>query len=189
MSKAAAAAQFLPGGETGNKAKSVVYIIVAILVVVIVIVVIKKGTKVFDTIFGSINSIFEAVGLADSAEEKKADADAAAADAIASATVSPFNPSFFKNAPGGTPLMTSAKAAALSDQIYDSVGVLYDDPESGLSAFKQCNNWAQVSFLCDMFQRRHSKDAYGWLRIKYDTTAQKDILAKIVNYCVNLPKY
>lgn len=189
MSKAAAAAQFLPGGETGNKAKSVVYIIVAILVVVVIIIVIKKGSKVFDTVFGGITKVFQAIGLADSEEELKADADAAAADTKATATVSPFNPAFYKNAPTGTPLMSSAKAVSLSKQIYDSVGSFYDDPESGLAAFKQCANWAQVSFLCDMFQQKYSKDAYGWLKIKYDTTSQKDILSKIVNYCVNLPKY
>jgi hypothetical protein len=40
-----------------------------------------------------------------------------------------------------------------------------------------------------MFNQQYGKDLYSWLKIKYDTTSQKDVLAKLVNYALSLPQY
>lgn len=184
----AAIGNFLPSGKVGNQAKSAVYIILAILVVVIIIVAIKKGMSIFDSITGGANSFLEKIGVKDSEADTKA--KQAADDMLnkASAMNSPFNPNYYKTVPGGTPLIISATLKNLADQIYDSVGVIYDDPESGLGAIKQAKNWAQVSQIADMFQQQYKKDLYSWLNIKYDTTAQKQVLVKIGEYAFNLPK-
>jgi hypothetical protein len=176
---------FLPSGETGNKAKSVVLILVVVTIVILLII---FGTKIFKNIFGSMDALLEAIGLKDSPEKAAAKAAAADANNKANQTDSPFNPNFYRSVPQGTKLLTSAFASKLADQVYDSVGVIYDDPENGLSAIKQCSNWAQVSQLSDMFFQRHGKDLIGWLNIKYDTTDQKNILSEMVNYAFNLPK-
>jgi hypothetical protein len=186
---AAAAANLIPSGETGNNVKSAVLITALLVVVIIIFVVFKKGMSIFDGITGSIGSILEGIGIKDSAEDKKANEDAAAADTIASKNESPFNPTFYKTAPAGTPLKTQATLESLCDQVYDSVGSIWDDPEAAFGAFKQCSNWCMVSQIADKFNKLYGKDVYSWLRIKFDTTTQKDILAKIVNHCVKLPKY
>lgn len=177
-----------PQGDIGNKAKSFVLIALAIIVIVIIIIAIKKGTGVFATITDSIDGILIKMHLKESPETAKANADVAAVDTKASSVASPFNPVLYKSAPGGTSLMTSANANAMAHQIYDSVGIFYDDPESGFGAIKQAKNWYQVSQISDAFNKLFGKDVYGWLKIKYDTTTQKDVLAKLVNYAFNLPK-
>lgn len=179
----------IPSGDLGNKTKSVVLISVMVLVIVIVIIVIKKSGNIFDTITGGINSMLEGVGILDSAEDKKADADVAAVDTKAGSIDSPFNPNFHRSAPSGTTKLSDSVAEKLADQVYDSVGIIYDDPESGFGAIKQAKSWVQVSQIADALNSEYGKDLYSWLKIKYDTTAQKDILAKLVNYAFNLPKY
>lgn len=173
----------------GMQVKNFIWIAVAVLVIIIVIIAIKKGSHLFDGITGAFDNVLETLHLKDSAEATAANEAVANADPFATSTASPFNPTFYKTAPGGSPLIGSASLVKLAAQIYDSVGVFYDDPESGFGAFKQCRTWAQVSQLCDMFNVKYGKDAYSWLKLKYDTTSQKDVLAKIVNYCKALPKY
>lgn len=185
---AAAAAAFMPSGDVGNKAKSFVLIAVILIVIVIIIVAIKQGSKIFGMITGGIDSFLEKIGLKDDAEDKKATADVAAIDGKASSQDSPFNPTFYKHATPGTALFTQARANELANQVYDSVGAFYDDPEAGFAAIRQAKNWSQVSMISDNFSKLFKKDLYGWLKIKYDTTAQKDILAKLVNYAFNLQK-
>ncbi len=184
-----AAGNFMPTGNTGNNAKTFVLIAIVITVLVIVILVIKKGMNIFDGLFDGLGGLAEKLGIKDSAEDIKADADLAAVDAKVNAVNSPFNPTFYKNAPAGTPLFIQSKLAALAEQIYNSVGVVYDDPEAALGAFKACSNWAKVSQLSEKFNNMYSKDVWSWLKLKYDRTKQKDILAKVANYAFSLPKY
>jgi hypothetical protein len=184
-----AAGNFMPTGNTGNNAKTFVLIAIVVVVLIIVVVIFKKGMSIFDSFFDGIGSMLEAIGLKDDAEDIKADEAVKAVDEKVNAVVSPFNPTFYKNAPAGTPLFTQAKLAALADQIYNSVGVVYDDPEAALGAFKACSNWAKVSQLSEKFNNMYSKDVWSWLKLKYDRTSQKDILAKIANYAFALPKY
>lgn len=182
---AQAAQASLPSGQAGNWVKVGIWVLVAI----IIIIVIKQGSDIFGGFSHAFHSILQALHLEDSPEAEKANADANAADPLANQVSSPFNPTFYKTAPAGTPLKTQATLSKMADQIYDSVGVIYDDPESGFAAFKQCTNWCMVSQLADKFNQTYGKDVYSWLKIKYDRTSQKDVLAKIVNYSFALPKY
>jgi len=186
---AQAASATLPTGDLGNKVKAGLWIAIGLAVVIIIIIAVRNGSKIFGDISGSIDSVLETLHLKKSVEEQAADAAAAAADPVANSVSSPFNPTFFKTAPAGTKLLTSGTLVNLASQIYHSVGYFIDNPESGYGAFKQCSNWCQVSQLADMFNQQYGKDVYAWLKIKYDTTSQKDVLAKIVQYCVSLPKY
>lgn len=186
---AQAAGMFAPTGKSGENAKAIGYLLIVGVVVVIIIIAIKQGSKIFGDISGGIDKFLVVLGLKDSAAKQKANEDLAKADQIANQVTSPFNPTFYKSAPAGTPLFTSSDAAALAEQIYDSVGILYDDPESGYGAFKQASSWAKVSQISDVFNRLFGKDVYSWMKIKYDTTTQKDVLSKIVNYAAALPKY
>jgi predicted ATPase len=186
---AAAAAQLLPTGDTGNKAKSIVLLAIAAVVIVIIIIAIKNGAGIFADIKGGIDKFLSTIGLKDSAEKEKANSDVAGIDPVATSVNSPFNPTFYKSAPAGTKLKTQGFLSDLATEIFNSVGYVYDDPEAGFAAIKQLESWAQVSQLSDKFNQLYKKDVYSWLKIKYDTTTQKDVLAKIVNYAVSLPKY
>lgn len=186
---AAAAAQLLPSGDTGNKVKSIVLLSVLVLVVIIIIIAIKQGTGIFADIKGGIDKFLTTVGLKDSAEKEKANSDVAAVDPVATSVNSPFNPTFYSSSPVGTKLKTQAFLSDLATEVYNSVGFIYDNPEMGFAAIKQLESWAQVSQLSDKFNQLYNKDLYSWLKIKYDTTTQKDVLAKMVNYAVSLPKY
>jgi hypothetical protein len=192
MSAAAAGAVYsaaMPSGALGDKVKTGLIILVVVVVIVVIYMVIKSGSNFMQGIADFWNGIGEGLGIKDSAEDKKADADLSGIDSAANSSASPFNPTFYKSAPAGTRLKTQAVLSDLADQIYDSVGVVYDDPEAALGAFKQCSNWCMVSQLSDKFNQLYGKDAYSWMRIKFDTTKQKDILAKLANYCFSLPKY
>lgn len=185
----AAASAAMPTGDLGNKVKAGVMIAGAILAVIVVIMVIKFGSNWFGGISDGFNKLLETLGIRDSAEEKKADADVAAVDPVANSVDSPFNPNFQKTRPAGCKMLTDATTTALAAQIYDSVGRLYDDPEAAFGAFKRCANWVMVSQIAAKFNAKYSKDVYSWMKIKYDTTSQKEVLVKIVNYCRSLPKY
>jgi hypothetical protein len=189
LAGAQAAQAFAPSGETGDKAKALVYVLVVVAILVIAFIIVGKFTSLFDNITGGFGTFLETIGLKESAEDKARKEAADKAEQDADLVDSPFNPAFYKTAPNGTPLITQAKADELAKQIWDSVGVWYDDPEAGFAAVKQCKNWASVSWLSDRFNSRYGRDLYNWLKIKYDTDAQVEVLTKIVKYARALPKY
>jgi hypothetical protein len=185
----AAANAAMPSGALGDKVKTGLIILVVLIILFVIFIAVKTGANWVKGISDTFSGFFEAIGLKADEDDKKANADVKAVDEKANSTTSPFNPTFYKTAPAGTALMTTTKRTQLAHQIYDSVGIMYDDPESGLGAIKQCTNWCMVSLVADKFNELFGKDLYDWLRIKYDTTKQKDTLAKMVNYSFSLPKY
>jgi ABC-type sugar transport system permease subunit len=189
LAGAQAAQALAPSGPQGDKAKAIVYVLLAVAVIIVIFIVVGKFTNLFDNITGGFGTLLEKIGLKDSAEDKARKEAAAKAEADADTVDSPFNPAFYKTAPAGTTLLTQAKADTLAKQIWDSVGTLYDDPEAGFAAIKQCKNWASVSWLSDRFAAKYGRDLYNWLKIKYDTDAQVVVLTKIVNYARALPKF
>lgn len=182
MSKAALAAGFLPSGPAGDKAKAISLIIIVLLVVVVAWMLIKR-------VFGGLDGILEALGLKESDADKKRRLALEAQTNNANNPESAFSPTLYKKAPAGSKLVTAAKADQLAKQIWDSVGRVWDDPESGLSAIKQLPSKAAVSFVADKFASKYQRDMIGWLQIKYDTDQQKDILLQIYDYVNQLPKY
>lgn len=83
-----------------------------------------------------------------------------------------FLPGYFRN---------NAKA------LYNSVGIFWDDPEKGLSVFKNFRSKAAVAYFAQDFKNLTGNDLFTWLGTKYDTSRQKEILAQIYNYCDGLP--
>lgn len=189
LTGAQVAQAYAPSGSSGDTAKSVVYVLVAVAVIVVVFIVLAKVGNIFDNITGGFGDLLEDLGLKDSAEDKARKEAAKQAEQAADQVDSPFNPAFYKTAPAGTALLTQAKADALAKQIWDSVGLTYDDPEAGFAAIKQCANWASVSWLADRFNAKYGRDLYNWLKLKYDTQAQVVVLTKIVDYARALKKY
>lgn len=185
---AAAASSFAPTGTSGEKAKAIAFILIVVLIIIVVIIAIKKGMSIFDTVSDVSTGLLEKLGLKKSAEEEAIDNEAAVTSVKANATDSPFNPTYYKSVPAGTAIFTSANAKTLADQVWNSVGIFSDDAEAGYAVIKQCTNWAKVSQICDTFQSSHGRDMYEWLKLKYDTTSQKDVLNKLVNYAFALPK-
>ena len=189
LAGAQVAQAYAPSGQYGDKAKALVYVMVAVAAIVVLFIIVSKFTNIFDGITGGFGELLEKLGLKDSAEDKARKEAAKKAEGEADLVDSPFNPAFYKTAPAGTALLTSAKADELAKQIWDSVGTWYDDPEAGFAAIKQCKNWASVSWLSDRFNSKYGRDLYNWMKIKYDTDAQVVVLTKIVNYARALPKF
>lgn len=174
----------LAAGAAASKNK---YVGISTLLVVIAVIVL--AFIILNKVFGGINGILESFGLKDSEEDIKLNEDLKNKFSNSSNPSNPFSPSFYKSAPSGSLLFNVAKADSLAEQLYDSVGILYDDPESGLAAIKQCRAASQVSFLADRFNILYKKDLISWLSIKYDTSNQKKVLNEIYDYVSRLPKY
>lgn len=178
----AAASLFAPSGKAGENAKAISMILIVVAIIVLGYVIVNK-------MFGGWNSFFEAIGLKESAEDKARREKLEQQLSGTNNPGSPWSPEFYKSAPAGTKLVTAAKAEQVAEQIWDSVGRLWDDPEAGLSAIKQLPSQAAVSFIADKFNAKYQRDLLEWLNIKYDTDSQKDILIRIINYVEELPKY
>lgn len=179
----------LPEGAS----KNFIWILIALTVVGLVIFIILKVfgnfQAFFDSIGKGITSTLEALHLKD--DQETVDNKKAVNDAISgSASVqNAFAPQMWKGAPSGAHLLTAEVGDTLAKQIWGSVGAMWDDPESGLAAIKQCGYQSQVSWLADRFNGLYQRDLLDWLKQKYDTRTQVDVLAQIVKYVSNLPKY
>jgi hypothetical protein len=179
---AAAVGAVVPSGKTGEYAKAFIYVAIGLLVIFLAYTIVKK-------VFGGIDGVLEALGLKESEEDKALKAQLGGATADTNRPESPWSPAFYKTAPAGARIVTSAAADKLAKQIWDSVGSFYDDPESGLAAIKQLPSQAALSFLSDRFQSKYSRDLYNWLLLKYDTNDQKKVLIQIDAYVKSLPKF
>lgn len=166
---------------TSTKATDFVVIIVVLVVVVFSIIIFKR-------IFGGIDGVLEGVGLKDTKDEKKdkAEVENKVDNAAAQGVNSPWSPKFYKTVHNGK-LFTVASADGLAKTIYDSVGHIYDEPNKGAGAIKQCYTKTQVSFLADRFQQKYGNDLLSWLQYHYDTGEQKKVLNNILTYVNNLP--
>ncbi len=176
------AASAVSGGKDMDKYKGISMLIIVVAVIALAFIVVNK-------VFGGINGILEGLGLKDSEEEIRLNSDLENFLRDTSNPTNPFSPAFYKNAPADSKLFKSAFADQLARQIYDSVGVFYDDPESALAAIKQCTTKSQVSFISDRFNVMFKKDLITWLDQKFDTNNQKRILREIYSYAASLPKY
>lgn len=172
----------LGAASSKNKYVGISTLLIVIAVIAIVFIVLNK-------VFGGINGVLESFGLKDTKEEKELNKDIRDALTDSSNPNSPFSPSMYKSAPAGAKIFSVSTAQSLAKQIYDSVGVIWDDPESGFGAIKQCKTQSQVSFLSDTFNNVYGKDLISWLDQKYDRTGQKKVLREIYSYVANLPKY
>lgn len=170
--------------KTQEQSKAVVYLVIGLVVVVLAIILFSKLTK-----FGE--GFLEGLGLKDSKEEKanKEAIDGNVNRENSKGNNSAWSPRFYKEAPSGTRLVTQSTADTLAKQLWDSVGYIVDTPSKGAGAIKQLSTQAAVSFVADRFQIKYKLDLLQWLQNKYDTSEQQEVLADMMRYVNNLPKY
>jgi hypothetical protein len=153
----------------------IIYSVAAALVVIIIV----GGTKLIKGITDGVNEIF-----GDDKTNKAVDAAETQADKLGY-----FNPSFIRNAPPGTLLLTMKNAKVKATNIYNAIGVIYDKPENIKAAFSNIVTKSQVSFLAEIFRQDYKTDLLSFLRSKLDTDEQQRILAQILNRLNTLPDY
>jgi hypothetical protein len=88
-----------------------------------------------------------------------------------------------------TEVLALARASYLQEiakQIYDSIGLLYDNPEQTIGAIKKIKNKAQISQLAEKFNQMYQLDLLTFLSQKLDTNDQQKVLKQILNFTNSL---
>jgi len=158
-----------------------------LLVVAVIFIVLFAGSKVMKLINGTL----EGLGLKDDPTEakNKETVQTGLEKETNKGVMSAWSPQYYKNAPGGSALLTVATAKALAKTMWDSVGYITDTPSLGEGVIKQLKTKTQVSFLADTFYKTYKVDLLSWLQNKYDTNEQKQFLASMLAYVKALPDY
>lgn len=160
------------------------------LPVIIIVIIIVAYKKFLSGTFDALKSPFVAAGIADSEEEKK-DKEKAKEKVkkIEKSADNPFNQLYYKNQQkkGGIKLVTAAATKKICKQIYDGIGLITDSPDQIFGAIKQLSAKTQVSFIAENFNAIYKKDLLEFLNDKLDTTEQKIVLGKIIDYVNSLP--
>lgn len=173
-----------------DNAKAIGIILVVIVVLILASYWISKYLGGVGELFGNIKDFFSE----DPAKAQKKQDIQNAAEAAASPT-SPWSPQFYKTAPSGAKLLTSAFADQLAKQIWDTIPWFYlPPPDAGPAeaALKQCATQSQISFLADRFNSKYGTDLYTWLTRTFAANLDSpgvytmDVINKYVS---NLPKY
>jgi len=143
-----------------NSRKDVVFIGVALIILYSV-----------SKLFKGIGGITDAFGITSS---KKA-SEVKLMDAL--------KPSYYKGLKNAN-IMTYASAKKLAKQIYDAkFSFFYTDDSAILSAFKQCKNKAQISFLADVFYKEYGKDLVTY----FYSNMEDKYLVDLNNYVASIP--
>lgn len=168
------------------------------IVAVILFLVLKAGgtiTGIFKGIQDTAGEMGETLNIRDTDAEKadKARLQSLIAamrnDGLKSAFSSGYLDALKATTPAGKKiaLIKRADADKLAATIWDSVGWYTDSATQGEGAIKSLKYKSQVSWLADVFFQNYKKDLLGWLSEKYDTTAQKQALLRIIEYVNALP--
>lgn len=137
--------------------------------------------------FDIVKKLLETVGLWRSQDVKDV------ADEIQNPN-SPFSPEFYKKAPAGSLLLTTATCKQYMDILTDAFGPFDDDESQAVGVFKQMRTQSQVSFFADYFSKNifpPGPDLLTWLRggaWPNDRLSAAE-LNEIVKYVNKLPKY
>ena len=152
-----------------------------IMILVIVIIIAVAGKSILD-------SILEAIGLKDTAEDKKRNADVK--KAVQNSTAF-FSPLYFQQKPEGykeaIDRINMNKARETAKKIYNSIGYIYDSPEKTRAAFSQLKYKFDVSKVAQVFQNDYQKDLLTFLTDKLDTEKQKENWLMILTDLNSLP--
>jgi hypothetical protein len=169
--------------KTQEQSKAWVTLLVGLVVVVLAIIFFKKIMDFF-------NGIGEGLGLKDTKEEKVNRATVAAAvnKENAKGNKSYWSPNFYIVSKPPNKL-TASTAESIAKQFYDSVGYVTDTPSQGAGALRRCANGCQLSQVAATFNSKYGLDLLNWLQNKYDTQEQVEILADMLRYSNNLPKW
>ena len=169
-----------------GKFKGIATVILILSVVVIAFIILNKFLRV-----GS--GAAEAVGLKDSAEEKKnaASIKTTVNTQTTKGSASYWSPKYFQilNIPSGITKLNQAGIDKVVEMFWDSVGYVYDSPAKGLAAVKQVTSGYQLSQVANGFSQKYGLDLLGWMENKYDTEEQKRYLVEILKYAAQLKSY
>lgn len=171
------------------------WVVIVILIALAFMLVRAGGTfnNIIDSIKGGVGSITDSINLTDTeAEREKIERLEKQLAAInqQSVSVNAWSPFYWKElSKQGVSVKSISETTArqLSAQIWDAIGTIYDSPEQIEGAIKKLQYKSQVSVLADWFNKIHSRDLLGWLTYKLDTTAQKIILQRCIDYVNTLP--
>lgn len=83
--------------------------------------------------------------------------------------------------------LTNAGGNRMAKAIYDSIGTFTDSPQQAMGAIKECKYKSQISSLADYFNKKYKLDLFSFLQNKLDTTEQRIIFGRIINYVNSLP--
>lgn len=170
--------------QTREQSSAYVKLLIGVVVVVMAIILFKQFMN-----FGK--GALEWLNLKDTKEEKKNNelVDSTVDRETTKGNASAWSPNFYKSAPYGTSYPVDSEIESIAKQFWGSVGYVYDNPAQGMSALKRCASKAVLSKVAAEFARRYGLDLLSWLQKKYDTSTQKEILADMLRFASNLPKY
>jgi flagellar basal body-associated protein FliL len=181
-----------PYPGTGKGQNIAVIIIVVVVLGIVGYIIIKSFggiSSFFKSISGGADSVLQKLGVKDSAQETADKEVIQKAKEEASTISSPWNPAYYKNAPSGSLILSSATAKTIAKQVYDSVGYVSDNSDEALGAIKQCRTKTQVSFLADTFNKTYGKDLFSFMQTHFDLEQQIANLRAAVDYVNSLPAY
>jgi hypothetical protein len=100
-----------------------------------------------------------------------------------------FNPSFIKNSPAGTALLTKKGAEVKARNIWDSVNFVYDEPARIKAQFSDIITKSQVSHLAKVFKEKFNKDLLEFLFDHMDKDDQQLMLKNLLETLDALPDF
>ncbi len=165
-------------GQPSQKSQDLAYILIVVSIVIIAFLILNKTFKGTD-------SVLEALGLKDDAEEKATN-NLLAKNKNKAENAGYWTAALYKSK-AGCKLVPRAVAEKLADTIYNSVGYFTDSPGEAVGAFKQLKYKSQISWLVDIFFQKHKLDLKTFLNERFDTDEQKTALNDIYNYTEKLP--
>lgn len=122
------------------------------------------------------------------------------ANKAAGTTLSAWDVNFWKNAPAGSLILTTAASNAYAKDIYSYPGLIWDDYSIVIGTLKKLKTQSQVSFLADVFLKNYKLDLYQYLvdgdkggflfggSLPADGLSDEH-LTQINDYVKSLPKY
>lgn len=146
---------------------------------------IKYGALIAVAYFGIIKPILQAVGLKDTAEEKKNKQILETVDFGSNNVNNPFSPIFAEKAPKGALLISSATGAEYSKILKNAPGVFNDDETAVYGVFNKLKTQSQVSNLAYWFNKYYHQDMFTFLK-DFLNDSELGQVAKIVT---SKPKY
>ena len=142
--------------------------------------------------FGVLRPLLTKLGIQQTQQEQQ-ESQTVSIYTQASNAKNPFSPAFYKSAPSGAYLLTVSYASDLAKRIYDALGYFSDDEAAVTSVFRLMQSQSQVSFLCDIFQKKYGTDLIDFLRKGKGIMPQAGLndteLNEILQIVKKLPKY
>jgi hypothetical protein len=153
------------------------------------IVILLFGKK----LLGMFDGLGETLGIKDDEADRKVN------KIIQNISVaSPWSPAFYKSAPAGTNIKTTAFIDSVAKLVWTSFTTFgqnfslgNDDEAQCIGAFKMLKSKAQVSFLCERFYHLYRQDLLPYLQggTWPQDRLSNDELTIITDYVASLPKY